>query len=85
MAAVTTPPQKEETAVANTLPEKISAGQDLYSVHCVECHGAEGEGGEIKGVEGLEGVTIKPIKSQEEIDVENYLRSVGIEVPKAPE
>lgn len=52
-----------EAFIANTLPEKILAGQDLYSVNCVECHGAEGEGGEVKGVEGLEGKILPPIHS----------------------
>jgi mono/diheme cytochrome c family protein len=70
MAMVTTPPQ-EEVDVANTLPEKILLGQDLYSIHCVECHGAEGEGGEIKGVEGLEGVVLNPINSTDQM----YTRS----------
>jgi len=55
----------EEAQVAATLPEQILAGQDLYSVHCVECHGAEGEGGEIKGVEGLEGVILDPINARD--------------------
>ena len=61
IAAVTTPPQPTSESVATTLTEKIAAGQDLYSVNCVECHGADGEGGEIKGVTGLEGVVVKPI------------------------
>lgn len=61
IAAVTTPPQPASESVATTLSEKIAAGQDLYSVNCVECHGADGEGGEIKGVAGLEGVVVKPI------------------------
>ncbi len=67
MAVISTPPQEETGAVASTLPDKITAGQDLYSVNCVECHGPDGEGGEIKGVEGLEGVIIKPINSQDEM------------------
>jgi mono/diheme cytochrome c family protein len=66
-AVLTTPPQPDQGVVATTLPAKISAGQDLYSVNCVECHGPEGEGGEIKGVEGLEGVTLKAIHSQDEM------------------
>jgi menaquinol-cytochrome c reductase cytochrome b/c subunit len=66
-AVVTTPPQEETGAVASTLSEKITAGQDLYSINCVECHGADGEGGEIKGVEGLEGFKMKPINSQDEM------------------
>lgn len=60
MAVATTPPQ-EEVALASTLSEQITLGQDVYSVQCVECHGAEGEGGEIVGVEGLEGVILDPI------------------------
>lgn len=67
LAVATTPAQEETGTVAVTLPEKITAGQDLYSIHCVECHGADGEGGEIKGVEGLEGFMMKPINSQDEM------------------
>jgi len=70
MAVVTTPPSAE-AEVALTLSDQIIAGQDLYSIHCVECHGADGEGGEIVGVEGLEGVILKPINSQDEM----YTRS----------
>lgn len=66
MAVVTTPPQ-EEVELPLTLTDQIVAGQDLYSIYCVECHGAEGEGGEIVGVEGLEGVVVKPINSQDEM------------------
>lgn len=57
----------EEVALANTLPEQILLGQDLYGVHCVECHGADGEGGEIIGVEGMEGVIVKAINTQDEL------------------
>ena len=70
MAVVSTPPQEEED-VALTLSDQIVAGQDLYSIQCVECHGPDGEGGEIVGVEGLEGVVIKSISSQDEM----YTRS----------
>ena len=66
LAAVNTPPQAE-SSVATTLTDQIVAGQDLFSVNCVECHGPEGEGGEIKGVEGLEGVVVKPINSSDEM------------------
>ncbi|HEY3291733.1 MAG TPA: c-type cytochrome, partial [Anaerolineae bacterium] len=66
-AVITTPPQKDEGAVATTLPAKISAGLDIYSVQCNECHGSEGEGGVIKGVKGLEGFKMKPINSQDEM------------------
>jgi len=60
VAAVTTPPQ-EETAALTTLGDRLLAGQDLYSIQCVECHGDEGQGGEIAGVEGLEGFLMKPM------------------------
>ena len=66
MAAVSTPEQ-EESLLASSISDQIIAGQDLYSIQCVECHGAEGEGGEIIGVEGLEGVVVKPINSQDEM------------------
>ncbi len=65
--AVATTPAQEEVAVAATVADQVVAGQDLYSLHCVECHGADGEGGEIKGVEGLEGVILKPINSKDEM------------------
>ncbi len=65
--AVASTPEQEETAAAATLGEKVTQGQDLYSIYCVECHGADGEGGEIKGVEGLEGYMMKPINSQDEM------------------
>jgi mono/diheme cytochrome c family protein len=67
LAAATTPPQAEAGTTANTISEQILAGQDLFSVQCVECHGAEGEGGEIKGVEGLEGYVMKAINTQDEM------------------
>lgn len=63
-AAVTTPPQ-EEAEVANSLPEQILAGQDLYSVQCVECHGDDGKVSVIEGVKGLEGKEISPINGRD--------------------
>jgi len=52
-----------EVTVANTVTEKIIAGQDLYSINCTECHGEDGKVTEITGVEGLEGKQIMPINS----------------------
>jgi len=60
VAAVTTPAQAESAALT-TIGDRILAGQDLYSIQCVECHGDEGQGGEIVGVEGLEGFLMKPM------------------------
>jgi mono/diheme cytochrome c family protein len=56
-------PKPEEEAVASTLVDQILAGQDLYSVNCVECHGDDGKVDVITGVEGLEGEEITPINS----------------------
>ncbi len=56
-------PRPEEVEVATTLVDQIVAGQDLYSVHCVECHGDDGSVAVIEGVEGLEGEEITPINS----------------------
>jgi mono/diheme cytochrome c family protein len=71
MAVATTPPQEETGTLATTIAEKMVAGEELYSIQCVECHGPDGEGGEIIGVEGLEGVVVKSISSQDEM----YTRS----------
>lgn len=67
LAVVTTPAQEVTGTIAGTVPEKILAGQDLYSVECTECHGPNGEGGEVKGVEGLEGFIMKAINSKDEM------------------
>jgi mono/diheme cytochrome c family protein len=69
--ALAPPTAVTENQVAGTLPEKISQGQDLYSINCVECHGADGEGGIIKGVEGLEDFNMKAIHSQDEMYTRN--------------
>ena len=44
---------------------RIVAGQNLYSVQCVECHGDDGSVATIEGVEGLEGREITPINSKD--------------------
>ena len=56
-------PAPEEVEVASTLVDQIVAGQDLYSVNCLECHGDDGSVAVIEGVEGLEGEEITPINS----------------------
>jgi quinol-cytochrome oxidoreductase complex cytochrome b subunit len=59
------PAAAEEEAVPVTLVDRITAGQDLYSIHCVECHGEDGSVAVIEGVEGLEGQEITPINSKD--------------------
>ena len=54
-----------EEEIPVTLMDRIVAGQDLYSVHCVECHGDDGSVAIIEGVEGLEGEEITPINSKD--------------------
>jgi mono/diheme cytochrome c family protein len=56
-------PKPEQEFVPTTLVDQIIAGQDLYSIHCVECHGEDGKVEIIEGVEGLEGEEITPINS----------------------
>ncbi|HEX9332444.1 MAG TPA: c-type cytochrome, partial [Anaerolineales bacterium] len=58
-------PKPEEVTVATTLVDQILAGQDLYSVNCVECHGDDGKVEEITGVKGLEGKTLSPINGHD--------------------
>lgn len=55
----------EKIEVAVTLVDQITAGQDLYSVHCAECHGDDGSVAVIEGVKGLEGEKITPINSRD--------------------
>ncbi len=45
--------------------DQIMAGQDLYSLHCLECHGEDGSVTVIEGVEGLEGKVVSPINSND--------------------
>ena len=70
MASTGGTPQ-ETVHIASSIGEKMTLGQDLYSIQCVECHGPDGEGGEIVGVEGLEGVTVKSISSNDEMYTRN--------------
>ncbi|MGE5464685.1 MAG: c-type cytochrome [Syntrophothermus sp.] len=58
-------PKPEEAEVPTTLVDQVLAGQDLYSVHCVECHGEDGAVTVITGVEGLEGKEISPINGSD--------------------
>ncbi len=58
-------PAAVEEEVPVTLVDRIVAGQDLYSVQCVECHGDDGSVSVIEGVEGLEGREITPINSKD--------------------
>ncbi|MBN1303417.1 MAG: c-type cytochrome [Anaerolineales bacterium] len=58
-------PEVEEVFVANTLPDRVVAGQDLYSIHCVECHGDDGSVTVIEGVEGLDGTVTSPISGMD--------------------
>jgi mono/diheme cytochrome c family protein len=66
-ATLLSAPKVETVAeeIPTTLPDRIVAGQDLYSVHCVECHGDDGSVATIEGVEGLEGVEITPINTRD--------------------
>jgi len=54
-----------EEEIPVTLPDRIVAGQDLYSLYCVECHGDDGSVAVIEGVEGLEGEEITPINGKD--------------------
>lgn len=63
LAIAPKPEVTEEAVVATTLPDQIVAGQDLYSINCVECHGDNGQVTKIEGVEGLEGKEINAINS----------------------
>ncbi len=58
-------PAAAQEEVPITLADRILAGQDLYSVHCVECHGEDGSVAVIEGVEGLEGKELTPINSRD--------------------
>jgi len=58
-------PVTAEAEVPVTLVDQIQAGQDLYSVNCVECHGDDGSVAVIEGVKGLEGEKITPINGRD--------------------
>lgn len=59
------PAPAETVEIPTTLEEKIVAGQDLYSLNCVECHGDDGSVAKIEGVKGLEGKEISPINGKD--------------------
>jgi mono/diheme cytochrome c family protein len=55
-----------EEEIPVTLPDRIVAGQDLYSVQCVECHGDDGSVTLVEGEEGPEDdLEITPINSKD--------------------
>jgi mono/diheme cytochrome c family protein len=54
-----------QVEVATTLADQIVAGQDLYSINCVECHGDDGKVTQITGVQGLEGKVISAINGRD--------------------
>ncbi len=58
-------PATEKVELPATLADRIIAGQDLYSVHCLECHGEDGSVTVIEGVAGLEGTVVSPINSRD--------------------
>lgn len=58
-------PDKQQAELPTTLADQIIAGQDLYSVHCLECHGEDGSVTVIEGVAGLEGTVVSPINSRD--------------------
>ena len=64
LALYQAPPVQAET-LATTLVEQIQAGQQLYSVNCVECHGDDGKVVKIVGVKGLENKQIFAINSKD--------------------
>jgi mono/diheme cytochrome c family protein len=77
-AAATTPPQEEAAVIGGTIPEKMAAGEELYSIFCTECHGPDGDVRMIEGVEGLEGAFVSPISSKDVIytRTDETLRSI---------
>lgn len=71
-------PPKVVEEVPITLADKIAAGQDYYSLHCVECHGDDGKVTVIEGVKGLEGKAISPINSKDVLYTVNDASMVEI-------
>jgi mono/diheme cytochrome c family protein len=65
MMAIRSTPKGEEVAIAGSVGEQVTLGQELYSVECSECHGPDGDVTVIEGVEGLEGTFVSPISSKD--------------------
>ena len=66
--AVVTAPVAEaiEEEIPVTLPDRIVAGQELYSLYCVECHGDDGSVAIIESEEeGLEDIELTPINTRD--------------------
>jgi len=59
-ATLLTAPVTETAAeeIPTTLPDRIVAGQDLYSVNCVECHGDDGSATTVENKEVVDGLEV---------------------------
>ena len=62
-----------EEEIPVTLPDRIVAGQDLYSVHCVECHGDDGSATTIENTETVDGVEVTTTTEMTPINTRDVL------------